>query len=95
MILEFTNPVITWRGPSPYYFIAVPEKESQSLKGVSGIVSYGWGVIPVLARTGETTWKTSLIPKDGLYLLPLRDRVRQAEELAEGDVITVRLEISL
>ena len=56
-------------------------------------MTYGWGVIPVRVRIGKTEWKTSLFPKDGLYLVPLKDVVRKAEGLAEGDRVTVWLEI--
>jgi hypothetical protein len=44
-------------------------------------------------RIGKTTWTTSLFPKDGLYLVPIRASVRKAENLEEGDEVTVRLEI--
>jgi hypothetical protein len=93
MNLNFNGKIIYWRGPSPYYFVSVPEGESEAIHAVSSIVTYGWGVIPVQARVGETVWKTSLFPKDGRYLVPLKDAVRRAEALEEGDEITVRLEI--
>ena len=51
------------------------------------------GVIPVHARIGSTAWTTSLFPKDGLFLVPIKASVRQAENLAEGDHVTIRLEI--
>lgn len=50
-------------------------------------------MIPVQVRIGKTTWNTSLIPKDGLYLVPIRLNVRKAEKLEEGDSVTVRVEI--
>jgi hypothetical protein len=95
MILEFEGVLIVWRGPAPYFFIPVPEKESGDLKAISGIASYGWGVIPVRARIGATTWQTSLFPKNGGYLTPIKDRVRKAEKLDEGDRTRVRLEVIL
>jgi hypothetical protein len=42
-------------------------------------------------RIGETEWETSLFPKDGRYLVPLKDRIRRAEGLDTGDEITVRM----
>ncbi len=95
MIFEFNGKIWYWRGPSPYYFVTVPAEQSSELKAISGLVTYGWGVIPVQAQVGATRWSTSLIPKDGGYLVPLKDIVRQAENLAEGDDIMVRLEVSL
>ncbi len=93
MHIEFTGSIWHWHGPSPYFFVTVPPGESRELKAVVGIVSYGWGMLPVTARIGGTRWKTSLYPKDGAYVLPLKARVRAAEDLREGDAVTVRLEV--
>ncbi|MBI5812642.1 MAG: DUF1905 domain-containing protein [Deinococcota bacterium] len=93
MSLEFSGEVWQWRGPAPFYFVTVPAEQSRAIKDVAKLVTYGWGVIPVRVRIGKTEWKTSLFPKDGLYLVPLKDMVRKAEGLAEGDRVTVWLEI--
>lgn len=95
MRLEFTGEVITWRGPSPYYFVAVPEEECAQLHAASSSVTYGWGMIPVAAGLGDTAWTTSLFPKDDGYVVPLKADVRRSEHLALGDVVTVRLELSV
>jgi hypothetical protein len=89
--LEFSGEIWEWRGPAPYYFVTVPEEQSLDLKAVSASVTYGWGMIPVLVRIGDTEWTTSLWPKEGCYVLPLKDRVRHVEGLNEGDTVTVRL----
>ena len=89
--LEFSGEIWQWRGPAPYYFVTVPEEQSLDLKAVSAAVTYGWGMIPVRVRVGDTAWTTSLWPKDGRYVLPLKDVVRRAEGLEEGDTVTVRL----
>ncbi|MBO3086011.1 DUF1905 domain-containing protein [Cellulomonas fengjieae] len=91
MELEFTGEIIYWRGPSPFHYVPVPEQESAAIKAVSAEITYGWGVIPVLARIDDTEWETSLFPKDGRYLVPVKDAVRKAELLDLGDVVTVRL----
>ena len=93
MRIEFSGEVWYWRGPAPFFFVTVPEDDSRELKAVSGAVTYGWGMIPVRARIGETTWKTSLVPKDGRYLVPLKDAVRRAEAIGEGDVVALALEL--
>ncbi len=95
MKIEFSGKIIFWRGPSPYYFVAVPAEQSSNLKVISGLVTYGWGVIPVTAQIGGTEWKTSLFPKDELYMVPIRVSVRKAETLEEGDEVTVRLEVRI
>ena len=93
MNFEFSGKIIFWRGPAPFYFVAMPAEQSKDLKAISGMVTYGWGVIPVNAQIGKTEWTTSLFPKDGVYLVPIRVSVRNAEHLEEGDEVTVRLEV--
>lgn len=93
MDLEFSGEVWFWRGPSPYHFVTVPEDESAELRAASGLVTYGWGMIPVEARVGSTRWTTSLFPKDGGYIVPLKDLVRNAERIDVGDTVTVRLAV--
>ncbi|GEM86882.1 DUF1905 domain-containing protein [Meiothermus granaticius] len=94
MSLEFSGKIWEWRGPAPFYFVTVPEEHSRAIKNAERFVTYGWGMIPVKVRIGKTEWKTSLWPKDGSYVVPLKDRVRKAEGLGEGDTVTVRLELS-
>ena len=93
MNIEFSGKIWYWRGPAPFYFVTVPAQPSRDLKGISRFVTYGWGVLPVVVRIGKTEWQTSLFPKDGLYLVPIKDRARKAENLAEGDEETIRLEV--
>jgi Domain of unknown function (DUF1905) len=91
--LLFSSRVIEWRGPSPYYFVPVPDEESADIREVAAIATYGWGVIPVQARIGEIDFETSLFPKDGGYLLPLKDAVRKPHGLSSGDHVTVEMTI--
>jgi len=93
MRFGFSGAIWYWRGPSPYHFVAVPEAESVEIRAVAPIVSYGWGVIPVRVRIGATTFDTSLFPRDGRYLVPVKDVVREAEGLSRGDVVNVELAI--
>jgi len=93
MIFEFTAIIFYWRGPAPYYFVAVPAEQSADLKSISRYVTYGWGMIPVTATIGETEWTTSLFAKNGGYVVPIKDMVREVENLGDGDAVTVRLAI--
>jgi GNAT superfamily N-acetyltransferase len=88
--LEFTGEIFQWRGPAPYYFVRVPEEESLELKAVSS-GRYYRGMIRVRAWIGDTEWSTSLWPKDGCYVLPIRDSVRKPRGLVDGDTVTIRL----
>ena len=95
MVIEFKGKIFQWRGPAPYLFVAVPDKQSADIKSVSRLVTYGWGVIPVVVRVGKTEWKTSLFPKDGRYLVPIRMSAQKAENLKEDDEIKLQLELNL
>jgi hypothetical protein len=93
MIIEFEGEIFYWRGPAPFLFVAVPEEPSRGLKAISASVSYGWGVIPVRAQIGKAEWKTSLFPKDGRYLVPVRMSVQKSENLDVGDCVVVQLKV--
>lgn len=92
MTFEFAGPIWFWKGPAPWYFVTVPEQHSRQIKAMSGFLTYGWGVIPVSVKIGKTTWTTSLIPKDGLYLVPIKAAIRKAEGLNQGDTVTIQLD---
>jgi hypothetical protein len=93
--LAFTGRVIEWRGPAPYYFVSVPDQECADIREVAALASYGWGVIPVEARIGGTAFTTSLFPKDGGYLLPLKNAVRVPSGLSAGDHVAIRMTVRL
>ena len=73
--------------------MTVPAEQSLDLKAASRFVTYGWGMIPVRAVVGDTEWKTSLFPKDGAYILPVKASVRKAQGLEEGDEVTVQMAV--
>ena len=93
MKIEVRGPIWHWRGPAPWYFVTVPPAECRAIKALSASVTYGWGMIPATVRIGKTVWKTALWPKDDRYIVPIKASVRKAEKLAEGDEVTVYLDI--
>jgi hypothetical protein len=92
MDFEFEGPVVEWRGPSPYYFLRVPEEESADIKLAAKGVEY-WGQVPVVVQIGETEFTTALFPKDGGYLIPLKDAVRRSAGIDVDEVLTVGLTV--
>jgi hypothetical protein len=93
MTMEFNGKIWFWHGPSPFYFVTVPEEQSRDLKTISGFVTYGWGMIPATVRIGKTEWKTSMFWKNDRYIVPIKTSVRQAENIGDGDLVTVQLEV--
>ncbi|MER5527016.1 DUF1905 domain-containing protein [Streptomyces sp. NPDC002677] len=95
MEFAFRGRVVEWRGPAPYYFVPVPEEESGEIREVAAMASYGWGVIPVRAAVGGGAFETSLFPRDGGYLLPLKNAVRKPQGLGAGDEVGVEMRVRL
>ena len=93
MKFKFQGAVIEWRGPSPFYFVPVPEGPNKKIKAMAAQLTYGWGVIPVLGKIGKTEFSTTLIPKDGVYYLPIKNVVRFAEDLEVGSEVAVSISI--
>ena len=95
MELAFAGRVIEWRGPAPYYYLSVPDEESADIRVVASTATYGWGVVAVAARIGDIEFETSLFPKDGHYLLPLKDAVRKPLKIEVGDEITAEMTVRI
>jgi hypothetical protein len=92
--LTFTGRVIEWRGPAPYYYLPLSPEAAEDVHDVRQMATYGWGVIPVTAVVGDVEFTTSLFPRDGGYLLPLKDAVRRPAGITVGDEVTAELTIS-
>jgi hypothetical protein len=89
----FEAEIIHWRGPPPYLFVPIPEDHVGEVRYAAQLVSYGWGMIPVEAEIGGIVFATSLFPRDGTYLLPIRTSVQRGANLALGDRVEVRMRI--
>jgi hypothetical protein len=92
MDFQFEGPVVEWRGPAPFYFVAIPEEESADIKFAAKGMEY-WGQVPVMVRIGDAEFTTALFPKDGSYLLPLKDAVRKSAGLEVDQVVAVALDV--
>ncbi|TGD84597.1 DUF1905 domain-containing protein [Mycolicibacterium sp. CH28] len=90
---EFEAEVFQWRGPAPYFFVATPAHVDEFLHAHHGELTYGWGVIPAQVRIGATEVNTSLIPKDGVYLVPLKVALRRPEGIDDGVRVRVELHV--
>lgn len=92
MDFVFEGPVVEWRGPAPFYFVAVPEEESADIKDAAKGVEY-WGQVPVVVRIKDTEFTTALFPKDGRYLLPVKDAIRRSTGIEVDQVVEVALNV--
>ncbi|UBQ03515.1 DUF1905 domain-containing protein [Curtobacterium sp. TXMA1] len=93
MDIEFDAEVIEWRGPAPYVFAVVPPDVVDLVHDLASEVTYGWGVVPAGVTIRGVRWTTSLFPKDGGYLVPLRTAERCRAAVEVGDVVHVTLTV--
>lgn len=92
MDIQFSAVVFEWRGPAPFYWLSLPEDGCAAIRAEDA--SYGWGAVPIRARIGATEWETSLLPRDGGYVLPVKVAVRRAEGIDEGDTVAVAMSVA-
>lgn len=91
MEFEFSNEIWEWRGPAPFYFVSVPDDQAEEIREAAKVLSYGWGMIPVVATIGHIEFKTSMFAKNGTYVLPIKSMVRVPLKLDAGDTVSVSM----
>ena len=91
MDFEVSGVVIEWRGPAPFYFLPLDQEIADEIELYKRELSYGWGVIPVEISLGEVSAKTSLIPRDGTFFVPLKDAFRKPNKIEVGQKISLLL----
>ena len=85
--------IFEWRGPAPFTFVKVDSKQSAMIKEQARNYTYGWGVLYMHGICGKTDFDTTLFPKDGGYVIPLKVAVKKAENVNIGDVVTVKFNL--
>ena len=86
--------MIYWRGPAPFLFVALPTAIGAEIAAMGSKVSYGWGCVPVLARIGAVEFTTSLFPRNGSFVLPLKVAARRKlPPMDVGDLVAVEMDI--
>ena len=80
-------------GEGGWHFVTLPADLADDIRERS--TGRGFGSVRVSAVVGETRWETSLFPetRTGSYVLPVKQQVRRANDLAAGDTVTVRLTV--
>ena len=92
-MITVTAPLWLWSGGS-WHFITVPEEEAVEIRAHSLLNRGGFGSVKVEATINDVTWRTSVFPqKSGDYVLPVKAEVRRRAEIADGDQVTVKLEL--
>ncbi len=73
--------------------MTLPPDVSDDIEELTAPTRRGFGSVRVEVTVGETTWRTSLFPDSTVasYVLPVKRAVREAERLAIGDPVHVRV----
>jgi hypothetical protein len=86
-----------WQGDAPasWVFITLPADVAFGIRCAVQDRAKAFGSVRVTARIGATLWTTSLFPdkRSGSYLLPVKAAVRRAENLHDGDMVSVDLTV--
>jgi hypothetical protein len=76
-----------------WWFLPLSGAVSKKIKVQNAVNARAWGSVPVVARIGTTSWQTSLFPTKGVYLLPLKAKVRSQEHIQKDTIVTADLTI--
>lgn len=98
-----TTPLWRWQAataPAAWFFVTISGDTADAIR-LAAIGGQwldgrkGFGSAHVEAAIGDTRWQTSVFPhrESGGWLLPVKAAVRKAEELAEGDMVTVTVRL--
>lgn len=85
-IISFKKVAQKFPGPGGWVYVAVPKKYTAELKQRRR----AWGMYPITAHIGKTSWKTKLMmKKGGDFFVALKLAIRNKEKIAVGNSVTV------
>jgi len=71
-----------------WFYVAVPKKYTRTLKEQRRT----WGMYPIAAHVGKTSWKTKLMmKKGGDFFVALNVTVRKKEKIVRGQMVKVHI----
>lgn len=80
----FTGEVKRFDGPGGWYHVDLPDDIGDEFEHD--------GFIPIIAKVGVSQWETSVMPKgDGSRFVAIKTAVRKANDLDEGEPVTVTI----
>jgi hypothetical protein len=99
--ITVTLPLTRWQGEKAVYHLVTftgDEAEAIAAHALMHRLEFGqqrgFGSVKVMARIGDTAWKTSVFPqaKQTQWALLVAKKVMRAEGLAPGDMVKVEIE---
>jgi hypothetical protein len=92
---SFTATVFVTAGNGAWHMVSLPEDLSDEIDARYAGPKRGFGAVRVSARIGQTQWGTSIFPSwlTKVFVMGIKQTVRDAEGIAEGSRVKVILEI--
>lgn len=97
-IYKFKETMFIYPGETAnWHFLPLPKKIGQEIKVKFAVSRRGFGSLPVLVTIGKTVWTTSIFPSShsGSYLLPVKAKVRQHENIQAGEKVEFQIQIKI
>jgi hypothetical protein len=98
-----TTPLWRWQSataPAAWFFLTIEGEVADGIRFAAMSGQWldkrgGFGSARVAVTIGDTSWHTSVFPhrESGGWILPVKAAVRKAEGLAEGDAVTVTVNL--
>lgn len=88
---SFRAKVWTQDSTGAWHFVTLPADLSKRIRTLTTGLRKPFGSFRVVAKTGKTSWETSLFAdqKRDAFLLPVKADVRRKEKISPGDTIEV------
>ena len=88
---SFAGTAQKFPGSDGWVYVAVPTKYTKELKERRR----AWGMYPITAHVGKTSWKTKLMmKKGGDFFVALKVTVRNKEKIAVGNRVAVSVTLT-
>ena len=100
--LALTLPLRRWQGErGTYHLVTITDDAADAIAMHARLLKLelgtrrGFGSVKCVASIGDTRWNTSVFPQNrqAEWVLLVSKKVMRAEDLAEGDPVTLELEL--
>ncbi len=88
--ISFKGTAQQFPGDGGWVYVAVPKKHKTYLQQQRR----AWGMYPITAHVGRTSWKTKLMMKKGSdFFVALNEAIRNKEKIAVGDSVAASINL--
>lgn len=80
-----------------WHFLPITKKVGLEIKEKFGKNAKGFGSLPVHVTIGGSVWTTSIFPDrhSGSYLLPVKAKIRKAEDIEAGEKVKFSIKVKI